>query len=643
MSLERQAHWPVLAVWLVVLLLMPMQEQVVYERAWLQGAGFLFVALAAFFAAVWMGGSFVRNGSPGMLLLSCGAFFWGTAGSIAVLSIFLGNDAPALINANTLPTLHNACAWLAAITQLAGAAISCNRMEPVARPRAWMIVACLAAAAILALLVTASSHHWTPLFFRPGEGVTVTRFPVLGSAIAMLLLAALLLCLAGRPSTPPFIRWYSLALVLMAVGLAGLLQPKAAGALASWAASSAHYCSALCMLAAVFRSWPGFGPETVSTLRESQTLLHSMTESTSDSVYIKDWAGRYLMCNGATCRYFGKPAAEVLGKDDRAFLAPEEANEIMARDRDTLASGEVWTGEESIILASQAYTFLSTKGPVRSPSGAIIGLFGISRDITNRKRMEEELQQSRAAAVADNLAKTRLLSTAAHEFRTPLSLLQSSLDILDRYGDQLDVEERKTRKRHIRSAIQQLTDLAESLLTYRKVEGETGRKVEAVFCDIEMLSRAVAEETQAAKGEGHEFLVTIGEECGLLLIDPVLYRRVLVNLLVNAFQYTPPGRQVSLEVVKASDRLRVTVADQGIGIEQGDLGRIFDPFFRGGNVGQRRGNGLGLPIIHESLARMDGKISIASTPGQGTRFEISLPWRELDDEEDEPLEDAPGE
>ncbi|WP_310600741.1 PAS domain S-box protein [Desulfobulbus sp.] len=1159
MSLERQAHWPVLAVWLAVLLLMPMQERVVYEHTWLLGAGFLFGALVAIFVAVWMGGSFVRNGSPGMLLLSCGAFFWGTAGLIFVLSIFLGNDIPVL-DINTLVTQHNTCAWLAAITQLAGAAISCIRMEPVARPRTWLTVTYVGTAAILALLIIASSSHWTPLFFVLGQGGTATRYLVLGSAIGMFLLAALLLFLAGRRDMPPFLRWYSLALVLMAAGLTGLLLPKVTGTPASWAARSAHYCSALYMLAAVFRSWPGFSPEhTLSredvfapkqrwllsfavavacssgaavlrvfflqnlgqdvsyvtfcfavalaalmggslpgimttllsgsltfsiwlaspkdapfnvftlvmeltffvlsgllvslvgqmthryrarsvlveaklrqeeeqvrvaeknvqatnerlahvveaamagiwdwniqtgeliynerwaemagyhladqmamkteawresvhpddlpvlqkqldelfagarplydqeyrlrhrdghwiwvqdwgrisewseegkpllmtgfhidisarklaeaqlrdlsreqqillgtvpigiakyidrkliwcnqgfeemlgypweevyqkstrrffpslaeyedlgkatspvlaqgliyegelrlqrkdgnliyvrisgravdpadssqgsiwaiqdiserklmeeaireraelfqalfadshsvkllidpdngsiidankaasdfygypieqlitmhvseinvldraeiraklamvkerqgeafqfrhrlasgeirdveeyfssiqiagrivlhsivhditekkrledSLRESQALLHSMTESTSDSVYIKDWAGRYLMCNRAASRRFGHLESEILGKDDRAFFPSKQADELMERDRGILASGEVWTYEESITLANQEYIFLSTKGPVRNASGAIIGLFGVSRDITDRKHVEEELQRSREAAVAANHAKTKLLSTAAHEFRTPLSLLQSSLDILDRYGGQLDEEERKTQKRHIRSATRQLTDLAESLLAYRNVERETGKQAESVPCDIGMLSRTIAEETQAAKAAGHEFIVAIGEECGLLLIDPALYRRVLENLLANAFQYTPPDRQVSLELVKAGDWLRMTVADQGIGIEQGDLERIFDPFFRGSNVGQRRGIGLGLPIIHESLSRMDGRISITSTPGHGTRFEISLPWLEVEDEEDEPRLDEPEE
>jgi len=1003
---------------------MPPQE-LVLQRAWLSGAGLLSGALAAFFVALWLGRGFVRHRSPGLLPLSCGSFFWGAAGLVLVPALFNGGERAAL-DANVLASLYHTFAWLAAVLQLTGAIVFCIRMEPVARPRAWLIAAGFGTMALLALLLTAFWCQWAPLFLSPTGGGAVTRSLVLGSAATMLLVAAVLLCLAHRPSMSPFIRWYSLALLLMAAALLGLALQGGPGVPPSWAARAAYYGSALYLLAAVMRSWaeccppipanlneqgglagkvrltnvleaakagiwdwniqtgelscnerwaeiagyslaelepmdsntwlqlvhpddlpvlrqeldelfagirpfydqecrirhrdghwvwvqdwgkvidwtedgkpllmtgfyidistrklaeerlrdltrelqillqtvpvgiakyvdrrllwcsrsfaemlgyskeevhlkttrvfpsceeyknlgessspilaqgliyegeqrltrkdgssicvrasgravdPGdlsqgyiwafldiserklmeeaireraelfqvlftdshsvkmlidpdngkiinankaasafygyaheqltkmrvsdinalartevqkemarareqqgamyqfphrlasgeirdvevycssiqIGGRTVlysivhdvtekkrleDSLRENQALLHSMTESALDLVYIKDLAGRYLMCNRATYRSFGCLREDILGKDDLAFFSPEEADKIMVRDRSILASGEVWAYEEGMKLAGHEYIFLTTKGPVRNATGAIVGLFGISRDITGRKHMEQELQLSREAAVAANLAKDKLLSTAAHEFRTPLSLLQSSLDILDRYGKQLDEEERTTQKRHIRSATQQLTDLAESLLAYRNVELETGQKAQVVSCDIRMLSRTIAEETQAAKAAGHEFIVTIGEECGLLRIDPTLYRRVLENLLTNAFRYTPPDRQVSLEVVKAGDRLRLTVADQGIGIEQGDLKRIFDPFFRGSNVGQRRGIGLGLSIIHESLTRMGGVISIASTSQLGSKFEVSLPWQEVDGEDDQPGEGEPGE
>jgi len=374
-------------------------------------------------------------------------------------------------------------------------------------------------------------------------------------------------------------------------------------------------------------------------VRERAELFQALfADSHSVNLLIDPDTGGIIDANEAASVFYGYPKERLVSMhvSDINVLTGTEIREEMAKVgkrqgsafqfRHLLASGEIRDVEEyfsSIQIAGRTV------------------LHSIVRDITSRKRMEEELEQSREAAVAANLAKTKLLGTAAHEFRTPLSLLQSSLDILDRYGNQLDEEQRKTQGRHIRNATRQLTDLAESLLTYRNVEWEAGNKAEAIPCDIGVLSRTIAEEMQAAKATEHEFIAIIGEECGLLLIAPALYRRVLENLLVNAFHYTPTGRQVSLEVVKAGGRLRVTVADQGIGIEQGDLERIFDPFFRGSNVGQQRGIGLGLSIIRESLMRMEGEISVASTLGQGTRFEISLPWREVDDEEDKPLEDEP--
>ncbi|MCX6544834.1 MAG: PAS domain-containing protein [Acidobacteria bacterium] len=121
--------------------------------------------------------------------------------------------------------------------------------------------------------------------------------------------------------------------------------------------------------------------------RRSQALLKSVTEGTSDAVYVKDAMGRYLMCNSATAEFVGKPSGEVLGKDDTALFAPDEARQVMAGDRGVMASGV-------------ARTFLSTKGPVHDAQGEVIGLFGIARDITERKQVEEALRHRGAQLTA---------------------------------------------------------------------------------------------------------------------------------------------------------------------------------------------------------------------------------------------------
>jgi signal transduction histidine kinase len=213
----------------------------------------------------------------------------------------------------------------------------------------------------------------------------------------------------------------------------------------------------------------------------------------------------------------------------------------------------------------------------------------------------------------------------AHEFRTPLSLLSSSLDILDQYGTNLSSEEIDRQNAFIRSASRQLATLANTVLNYSEMirvkdQGST------TLLDIGRFCQILADEVQAAWAKRHDFEVRIFPECGLLVVNENLLRRVLANLLINAFQYTPPGKTVSLEVSREGNWLKLVVRDQGIGIEKPDLARVFDSFTRGSNVGQRRGMGLGLSIVKDALLKLEGTISIDSTVGTGTKVEVSIPW-----------------
>jgi len=130
-------------------------------------------------------------------------------------------------------------------------------------------------------------------------------------------------------------------------------------------------------------------------LAESEARLQAISEGTSDAVFVKDAQGRYLMANAATLRFLGKTKAEVLGRDDTAFFPPEDARQIMAGDRRVMESGVTQTYDEFVTIHGQPRTFLSTKGPWPNPRGGVAGLFGIARDITERKQMEVALNQSR--------------------------------------------------------------------------------------------------------------------------------------------------------------------------------------------------------------------------------------------------------
>ncbi len=143
--------------------------------------------------------------------------------------------------------------------------------------------------------------------------------------------------------------------------------------------------------------------EAETALQESVSLLRSVSDGTTDAIFVKDLQGRYLLFNKAAARFVGKSVEEVLGRDDSELFEPESARRLMERDRALMLAGTVDTQEETLTAAGVTRTYLATKGPYRDHLGNIIGLIGISRDITERNRMQQELQSSQrmVQAVAD--------------------------------------------------------------------------------------------------------------------------------------------------------------------------------------------------------------------------------------------------
>ncbi len=129
-------------------------------------------------------------------------------------------------------------------------------------------------------------------------------------------------------------------------------------------------------------------------LQKHLSVLQGITEGTTDAIFVKDMQGRYLMINSAGAGFLGRSVAEVVGKDDAELFSLEAGRGIMERDRKVIQSGEVKTYEESTTAAGVSRIYLSTKGPYRDSNGQVLGLLGISRDITERKRAEEQFRQS---------------------------------------------------------------------------------------------------------------------------------------------------------------------------------------------------------------------------------------------------------
>ena len=228
-----------------------------------------------------------------------------------------------------------------------------------------------------------------------------------------------------------------------------------------------------------------------------------------------------------------------------------------------------------------------------------------------------------AAKVAEQ-AKSHFLTTVAHEFRTPLGLLAVNTGILKNYGERITPTEMESQLEEINQSVARLSHLVESVLAFNR-SGAEDMIVTPVTINICATCTELAAGIKALFGDSHNLKVQVADACGSIRLDEQLFRQIVKNLLVNAFRYTPEGGQITLEAGISEKHLIVTISDNGIGIPEEDQPHIFKPFYQAGTTGNRRGLGLGLSIVQQSVTRMGGSISLKSAPGAGTTITIRLP------------------
>ncbi|AFY68790.1 response regulator receiver sensor signal transduction histidine kinase [Thalassoporum mexicanum PCC 7367] len=245
-------------------------------------------------------------------------------------------------------------------------------------------------------------------------------------------------------------------------------------------------------------------------------------------------------------------------------------------------------------------------------------------------REMENAQKLRQHAEAISKLNSEFVAMIAHEFRTPISTISLSTELLEKRGDKLSGEKREKRFKHIHESISSMTKLLDDVQLL-SLDRNGSPSVNYSNIDLNIFCEDLLEEIQFVAQETHSLRFSGLKESTTASIDIKILRHVLINLLSNAIKYSPIGSEVSLSVStiqKGSDRqewLKFGVEDHGIGIPVHEQAQLFSSFFRASNVGTIPGTGLGLAIAKKFVRLHGGQIYCQSEAGQGTLFTIELP------------------
>jgi PAS domain S-box-containing protein len=358
-------------------------------------------------------------------------------------------------------------------------------------------------------------------------------------------------------------------------------------------------------------------------LRDSEAKTRAILETAVDGILTIDERATILTVNPAAERLFGYPAAEMIGRNV-SMLMPEPYRSA----HDGYLRHHLDTGERRIIGIGREVTGQRKNGttfPMElSVGAAVLGqtriFTGIVRDITLRKQAEEELRTAKDQAERASLSQSRFLAAASHDLRQPVQALTLFASALEA---KISGAPAAALLGDMRGSLEALTMLLDALLDVSRLDAGIVAPHETAFSLATVIDRLAAEFTPQAGDK--ELRLRVVPSSAVVRTDPTLLYRILQNFLSNALRYTSQGGIV-LGCRRRGRKLRIEVADTGIGIPAHLHQEIFKEFFQAGNIERDRtkGLGLGLAIVQRLSRLLHCPVSLRSVPGRGSVFAVEV-------------------
>jgi PAS domain S-box-containing protein len=363
----------------------------------------------------------------------------------------------------------------------------------------------------------------------------------------------------------------------------------------------------------------------INSLSASKNYIDRIIASMADALIVTTASGIIKTVNQFAQDLFGYSQKELINQPIRNLIPNDrflETTRAMSASnpgefiKDVEVICQTRTGEQICISFSCS--------AIKTEIEGLQNFVYIGRDISDRKRVEAQMMQALERERELRELKADFVSMASHEFRTPLTAIFSSTELLQYYGNIWPEDKKLKHYNRIEAAVKRMTALLDDVLLYSKAEA--GKlEFNPTPLVLKKLCSDLVEELQLGIGENHKITWVYSGLCHDIWMDEKLLLHILTNLLSNAIKYSPPGTTVFFSCSCENAEVIFEIKDEGIGIPPEDQARLFESFYRAKNVEDIPGTGLGLAIVKKSVELHGGRITVNSEVGVGTTFRVTLP------------------
>jgi signal transduction histidine kinase len=336
------------------------------------------------------------------------------------------------------------------------------------------------------------------------------------------------------------------------------------------------------------------------------------------TINVFDKSLNYIFVEGQELYKLGVKSQQLVGSNYLTRLSPTIAKTIQP------LLNEVFEGKSKTFeIETNGGYYQINAVPLPESNNEVERILVVEKNITEEKIAEEKIKKALEKEKELNELKSRFVTMASHEFRTPLSAIYSSATLLSKYQTKEQQDKRDKHIVRIKSTVNSLTQILNDVLSISKAE-EGITKPEYKEVQVKDLCIEISEEIQSIARRGQRIIY---EHTGasMILCDPDLMKKITLNLLSNALKYSYDKGKVYMSTQVLDSQLTIMITDYGIGIPIAEQNKLFNRFFRAANVANIEGTGLGLNIVKKYVELLSGTITFTSIPGEETIFTVKLP------------------